>query len=363
MANIGTLASHGPAKLTLEHPDGPTLQWALASAEVRPENITREVNLGLGFPAELEYVGQRITVSGRVIPQQHPQDGTIYTHSTTLPAPTVPRDEITAEAVAELRGILNNLRRICDRPDTLVSPRIDQIVARLLAILGLSPGERAFVQDAADANAAGRMGDLDDVLAIFADWLEDGARPEIAGRMRRLRFADGDVLILTYSPEDAEAAGAVHTAMDRIRDSLPTKVDCLAISLPESVKIEEIDAVHMRTLGWVRTAEHDALFANLQSEVKDEPECVVDLDRKHGGGLTSGNIIRLIRRLKQENAQLREVSKQKSIALLEAMGPVRGMAESLAATERASPSRKTPADLGMPDTLMGHPIIVEDDQP
>ncbi len=69
---------------------------------------------------------------------------------------------------------------------------VSTAISRLCWLMDLSDGERAFVMAAAE-NAR------DDVtLAAFADWLEERSLDTEAGRMRRLRMQDGDVLVMTY---------------------------------------------------------------------------------------------------------------------------------------------------------------------
>ena len=118
---------------------------------------------------------------------------------TTTKQPDV-GDDARAEALHEVKGILAalaELNRMHAQAEKLTGQRLanfigaEKVLGRLAWLLGLSPAERAFVQEAAEK--AADLKARDDVFMVFADWLEDQGRGPHAGAVRRLARATPEV--------------------------------------------------------------------------------------------------------------------------------------------------------------------------
>lgn len=217
----------------------------------------------------------------------------------THPEP-ISKDDLAAEAVAEVRGILADLRRRGEEHRHFTKETSSRL-ERLAYLLGLSPAERAFVQEAAEANRSGDPLAADTALAIFADWLEDEGRTEDGKRVRRLLLEDGDVMILvahhTTSEQQVRQANQAAMLMQEAIRKAGKGVLVRFIQEPEQ-SVERLGREQMRQAGWVRQEEQEAIFRELAGTLEGQPE-------SRDGGLTTDLLVRMIDRLKRENKRLR----------------------------------------------------------
>jgi hypothetical protein len=137
---------------------------------------------------------------------------------------------------------------------------------RLCWLLSLSPGERSFVGEAADAAHTHDLPRLWDGLAVFADWLEEQGAP--AGSVRRLAPQTGDVLVFSYA-----AKGLSPEQRERNRNALMEhtqflcahlakqgrEVTCIIQAEDGNFDVQHLPVAQMRAAGWVPADEARAL--------------------------------------------------------------------------------------------------------
>lgn len=180
----------------------------------------------------------------------------------------------------------------------------EELLDRLLRLLSLSEGERAFVQAAADArhDPAKQV----DALLIFADWLEDQGREAHGARVRRLVPENGEVLIGSYPTREPHAMpadavtnharqrGCEAMLADIQKHCAKTGREVYAVSMPEGWDIDTASA-----RGLMRTQTFEDAFKPLIAAMKGETE-----EQIAGGA--GQRIAQMIYRLKEENARLKK---------------------------------------------------------
>lgn len=126
---------------------------------------------------------------------------------------------------------------------------------RLLWLLGLSDAERAFVDAAATSAVEGRLADTHVDLAIFAEWLGDQMRHADGVTIERLRFEDGDVVIVTVP--DSAGLMAPSVAFEEIGRPLQNALlkmgrRVYVRAIRKGITVGNVDAGKIQELGWVR---------------------------------------------------------------------------------------------------------------
>lgn len=131
---------------------------------------------------------------------------------------------------------------------------------RLCALLSLSPGERAFVTEIADATVAGDVSGADASLGVFADWLEDAERLADGTRFRRMRVQPNDVVVVTMPRHDTPQE--IKLCRDKCKamlENISERHQVQGIAMPHNYTIASLPRDMMRGQGWVHQEEATSL--------------------------------------------------------------------------------------------------------
>jgi len=232
--------------------------------------------------------------------------------------------DATTEAVtAELRSLLDDLRKIGEAPwvwyyepgaasaavmaevekavqsgetRMVVAPAdqrgvrftatttMEPILSKLLAHL-CGEHERAFLLHLLGNRLDG------DTAAVFADWLEEHGRTEAGDRVRLLRPRKGDLLVMSIDRSDIREHATWEQWEESIQagNRLARQFDCQMILLSQSMQLNNMDADAMRKHGWVRAeeaerrvAEEREACARVAEQVADEQDR--DAENSDAGG-------------------------------------------------------------------------------
>lgn len=183
----------------------------------------------------------------------------------------------SAEWLHDAGNIVDNLRAVRERMTQggggvtfTLPPRAGLVqgegvlgpIQRLLALLSMSPGERAFVTAIADAVVAGEPIEAWDQLAIFSDWVAENLNAGENHPIRLLRPRTGDVLVTYHQTgQSPEASKAMRVIACELTKDLEAELRKRGIdvafhaALPTGWSIERLPANRMRNAGWVRVEE------------------------------------------------------------------------------------------------------------
>lgn len=122
----------------------------------------------------------------------------LHRHEAFQPPPLTPEESRQLE-----QAILAQQQQLSEMMVLEGEPKVSRGVwpdalARLLWLLGLSDGERAFVEAAAEHARGGQPGEATIDLAVYAEWLGDQLRHADAGVIGRLAPQTGDVLLVRH---------------------------------------------------------------------------------------------------------------------------------------------------------------------
>lgn len=230
--------------------------------------------------------------------------------------------------------------------ETLNTAKFVKLIERLLWLLGLSGGERAFVHAAASSVRAGDVAGAYEGLMVFADWLEDAGRTADAGELRRLVPETGDVLVvcapaeapkIRMAPGETEYAKAQRAATAMMDHLTRLGRDVCVAAVPHGSDAKVVERTLLDTIRreMRRRADRDArveLAASLLPAAMavgasfGTAECIEmaarELKLKHQAALKENAGLRAevdglkeeVMRLKRENAEPRRAARRERVA-------------------------------------------------
>jgi hypothetical protein len=215
------------------------------------------------------------------------------------------------EIVGEVRRVLAYLAAEWSYKELAGShERIRAELTALEALLGLHLTERFFLADVSrllvqhqpDAVIA-----AGDIIAVYADWLEDNQRPLDSARIRRLVVADGDVLLLKYDVSGIRNPQAARQFFELVEEARHSLLGFLAskgkgvfiLPLNQNTSLENLGDDVVEKYGL-------PLPGCLRATLRGQPEDFSTQSILSSGATDTKRLLTMISRLKADNNSLRQ---------------------------------------------------------